>query len=78
MRYKKPSVDTLLTAIEVETSIGRLSGTLAEHLTYVHRLVHELEENFCRARYKQREKSADISVIEYVFRKLAYKGDSDE
>lgn len=47
MRYKKPSLDALLTALELETSAARLSGKLAEHLGYMQDIVHELESWLC-------------------------------
>ena len=72
MRYKKHSVDKLLTAMEAETLIGRQPGNLAGHLCYIHRLVHEIEDALYRSQRKSGKKG-DISAIEYIFQRLAYE-----
>jgi len=77
MRYKKPLIAKMLDAIEAETAISRASDNLAGHLTYIHRLVHELEDRLYRHKREQSRKK-NMSAIEYVFSKLAYKSDIEK
>jgi len=72
MRCKKPAISDMLDALEAEAAIARASDNPVGHLSYIHMLVHELEDSLYRHRSKQGKKE-NTSAIEYVFRKLEYE-----
>ena len=72
MRYKKPSLDALLGAIQAETLAARASGDVGRHLGYVHAMVHEIEYRLCR--FPEKDYGDEkVSAIERAFRKLEYE-----
>lgn len=71
-RYKKPSEDALLTAIEAEIAAAQLSGNLTAHLEYIHAGVHKLGQYFYSSFWKY-YKGKENSVIDLIFRKLGYE-----
>ena len=72
MRYKKPSVDALLSAMEAEIAPAKLSENLAVHLEYIHAVVHKLEQYLCSSLGKY-YKGKEASAIDCIFRKLGYE-----
>ena len=72
MKYKKPSIDALLSAIEAEIWAGRGSENLAEHLDYIRLITRELQYRLYplgQGAYQDR----NGSVIEKILRKLEYE-----
>ena len=73
MKYKAPTVDTLLSAIEAEAWAGRRAEIdIADHAFYIHAAIHEVEKRLCRYGQKYLE-CREGSAIDKVFRKLGYE-----